>query len=128
MPIQTEQPAQRCELDDHIVSSLGTALIHEIQQPPGGTDPDTTRRQLAATLAAAANDRTQLEQLRACFLQRLRRASNDYEASAGLRVTEAALTLVLRSETLSAGVQAETQPPRGRWWHRWLGRHRPVDR
>lgn len=106
-------------LPDHVVAFFGVDLLSQIQMAPAGDDPDATRRQLATTLAASADgDRQPLEQLRSGFIRRLRRVSDDFAASAGLRVTEAALTLVPRAEEVWAPVQAGPASPRRRWWAR----------
>ena len=47
-----------------------------------------------ALLADARGRREPLERLRASYQQRLRRASDDFEATDGLRVVERALTLL----------------------------------
>jgi hypothetical protein len=47
-----------------------------------------------ALVAEVGGRREPLQQLRASYQERLRRASNDFEATEGLRVVERALTLL----------------------------------
>lgn len=75
--------------------------------PLHSDEPDVTRRQVAEMLAVVADGEPELlDQLRAHFLRRLHRASNDFPATAGLRVTEAALSMAAR---LSNAVPAVTK-------------------
>jgi hypothetical protein len=107
------------EMTGHLIERFGADLLTQIQIPPRGDDQDAARRQLAGTLAAAAGgDREVLEQLRAGFIRRLHRVSDDFAATAGLRVTEAALALVPRLEGVWAWGHREPTKPRGRWWRR----------
>jgi hypothetical protein len=103
--LQQQRPSYMKELSDHLVQFFGADLLKEIQIPPQiqispqGEDPDEVRRRLAGMLTAAAGgNREPLEQLRARFLRRLHLASDDFAATAGLRVTEVALALVPRPE------------------------------
>ena len=88
------------ELTGHLVEIFGADLLTQIQIPPhGDDDPDAARRRLAGMLAARAGvNRVPLEHLRARFIKRLHLASDDFAATAGLRVTEEALALVPRPE------------------------------
>jgi hypothetical protein len=52
------------------------------------------RRGRAEELVAEAGGREALERMRASYQERLRRASDDFEATAGLRVVERALTML----------------------------------
>jgi hypothetical protein len=69
-----------------------------LEVPPGGDDPAAGRRRKARDLAAALGGRrAALEELRSGFLRRLHRASDDFDATEGLRVTELALRMTPRS-------------------------------
>jgi hypothetical protein len=68
--------------------------------------------------AVADGHREPLEQLRYGFIRRLHRVSDDFAASEGLRVVEAALSLVPRPEGVWARGCRPQQPPRRRWWRR----------
>ena len=54
------------------------------------------RSQVEELVAIADGRRESVEQRRAYFLKRLHRASNDFDATEGLRVVEAALRLIPR--------------------------------
>lgn len=87
----------RTDLDhehrDHRVSA-------ELERPGSPDDPSTSRRQQAETLAARARgDRQPLEELRRGFLRRLNRASDDFDATEGLRTVEMALSMTPRTMT-----------------------------
>lgn len=121
LPVQQRRSPSRDELPGDVVERFGADLLTQIQIAPHGDDPDAARRRLADMLAVAAGHRREpLEELRAGLLRRLHRASDDFAATAGLRVTEAALALVPRPEGVWAGGQREP-PPRRRWFRR---RHR----
>jgi hypothetical protein len=98
---------------------LGEASFTMIQTPPQGDDPSGERRRRAEALVkVAAGRREPLEQLRLRFIERLRRTSDDFAATEGLRVVEAALSLVPRPE----GVWGWTRPRQHR---RGWGRRKP---
>jgi hypothetical protein len=119
LPLQQHRPPYMKELTGHLVELFGADLLTQIQIPPRGDDQDAARRQLAGTLTAAAGrDREPLEQLRARFIRRLHRVSDDFAATAGLRVTEAALALVPRPDGVWAWGHREPTKPRRRWWRR----------
>jgi hypothetical protein len=106
-----------------LVSIFGVHLLMEIQSPPCDQDPDAARREMADRVAVTSGgDREALQQLRSRFSRRLYRVSDDYRASAGLRVTEAALALVARLEGGGGSVESGPAKRRGRMW-RW-GRNR----
>ena len=69
-----------------------------IEMPPEGDArdaPTAERRQRAERLVAVGGgDRDRLERVRSTYLRRLHRASDDFGATAGLRVVEAALWLI----------------------------------
>lgn len=86
-------------------------------------DRASERRRRAELLAAAADgDRQQLEDLRSGYLRRLHRASDDFEATEGLRTVELALSMTPRPEGLWAWQRRERNRTR-RWWNR---RKRPA--
>lgn len=102
-----------------LVSIFGAHLLMEIQSPPGDQDPDAARREMADRVAVTSGgDREALQELRSHFSRRLYRVSDDYRASAGLRVTEAALALVARPEVGGGSVESGSAKRRGRIW-RW---------
>ena len=79
--------------------AVAPASLHEVlarlEIPPGGDDPAAERRFEAERLVAAiGGDRDLLDRLRSAFLGRLHRASDDFGATEGLRVVEAALWLI----------------------------------
>jgi hypothetical protein len=83
---------------------------------PQATAPASERRRRAETLVALAGGRRKpLEELRSRYLQRLHRASDDFEATEGLRVVGVALSL--RPDPEWAWQHRERQPRR-RWWSR----------
>lgn len=70
---------------------------------PSVEDRAVERRRRAELLTAAAHgDRQQLEDLRAGYLRRLHRTSDDFEAIEGLRTVELALSMTPRPEGLWA--------------------------
>jgi hypothetical protein len=100
-----------------IAELLGEDSFARIQTPPQGDDPATERRLRAEALVAVADGRREpLEQIRLRFIERLRRASDDFAATEGLRVVEAALSLVPRPEGVWGSGRREQ--PRPRWWRR----------
>jgi hypothetical protein len=84
----------------------------EFQLPLQDDDPAAQRHRKAAALAAMAGGRAPLEALRAVFLSRLHRASDDFEATEGLRVVEAALSRLPWPE--QANAQDRRRRPRWR--------------
>jgi hypothetical protein len=85
------------------VVALSPAAAHDslddvlawIEMPPEGDDPAAERRRRAEKLVAVVGgDRDLLERVRSELLQRLHRASDDFGATAGLRVVEPALWLI----------------------------------
>jgi hypothetical protein len=76
--------------DDEVLAWIQTPP--KIQIPPQDDDPAAQRSRKAEALAAMASGRAPLEALRAVFISRLHRASDDFEATEGLRVVEAALS------------------------------------
>lgn len=83
------------------------ASMHEVlarlEMPPAGNDPAAERRREAERLVAViGGDRDVLDRLRSAFLGRLHRASDDFGATEGLRVVEAALWLIPWPEGSSA--------------------------
>lgn len=90
-----------------------------IQTPPQGDDPAAERRRRAEQLVAVADGRREpLEQLRSRFIRRLHRASDDFEATEGLRVVEAALWLIPRAGAVRANEGREHPGRQRRWWRR----------
>ena len=82
--------AARDSLDD---------VLTWIEMPPEGDAPAAERRRRAEQLVAVVGgDRDHLERLRSTYLRRLHQASDDFGATAGLRVVEAALCLIPWSE------------------------------
>ena len=79
-------------------------------------DPGAERRRSAERLLAiTGGPREPLEQLRSRFWERLHRASDDFDATEGLRVTEAALALIPWPEgTWRAQERTRTQRRRRR--------------
>jgi hypothetical protein len=74
---------------------------------------------MAEVLAATAGGtREPLEQLRSRFIRRLHQTSDDFPATAGLRVIESALSLVPYPEGVWAWGRREPVQPRRRWWRR----------
>ena len=70
-------------------------------------------RRAEALAATPGGDRESLESLRAEFLARLHRASDDFEATDGLRAVEAALSLIPRPAGLWAWQSRERKRRRG---------------
>jgi hypothetical protein len=78
--------AARDSLDD---------VLAWIEMPPEGAGPAAERQRRAERLSAVVGcDRDHLERVRSTFLRRLYQASDDFGATAGLRVVEAALCLI----------------------------------
>jgi hypothetical protein len=76
--------------DDHVVGMHGSSL-HD--------DPAAERRRRIDALVRAAGGRREvLEELRSDLQQRLHTASDDFEATEGLRLVEAALARVPRHD------------------------------
>jgi hypothetical protein len=89
-----------------------------IEVSPRSGDATAARRRSADVLVGIARGRRDLlEELRLGYLRRLHRASDDYEATQGLRVVEAALSLIPHPEEPGAE-QHRTRQPRRRWWRR----------
>ena len=87
MPLQQQRPSFIRNLTGSRIEVFGADLLTQIQIPPNGEDPDAARRRLAELLVAAAGgEREPLEQLRSRFIRRLHLASDDFAATAGLRV------------------------------------------
>ena len=120
LPLQQQRPPYMKELTGHLVEIFGADLLTLIQIPPhGDDDPDGARRRLAGMLAARAGvKRVPLEHLRARFIKRLHLASDDFAATAGLRVTEEALARVPRPEAVWAWGYREPTQVKKRWWRR----------
>jgi hypothetical protein len=103
---QVDDIGQRSSDESH-------ARIDAIAEAP---DPAGDRRRRAETLVALAGGRREpLEELRSRYLERLHRASDDFEATEGLRVVGVALSL--SSDPEWAGQHAERRP-HSRWWQR----------
>ena len=76
------------------------------------------RHQRAKQLAALADgDRHALEDLRARYLHRLHRTSDDFDATDGLRTVELALSMTPRTAEPWTWQRRERRRRR-RWWHR----------
>lgn len=87
-----------------VVQFPGDDLLAQIQIPSQGEDPVAARRLEAEELVSMAGGRRKLlERLRSRFLRRLHRTSDDFAATEGLRVVEAALSLMPRPEGLWIG-------------------------
>ena len=115
--LQQQRPSYMKDLTGDLIEVFGADLLTQIQVPPDGDDPDQARRRLAELLAArTGEEREPLEQLRSHFMRRLHQTSNDFPATAGLRVVEAALSMVPYPERIRG--QAAPLPPRRRWWRR----------
>lgn len=96
-----------------------------LETPPRAADPEAERRRQARDLVAAVDgSREALEELRAGFLRRLHRASDDFGATEGLRVTEAALRLVPPLADLWTGHERAGQVESESWWRRLRPRKR----
>jgi hypothetical protein len=94
---------------------LGEDFFAEIQTPPQGEDPAAERRRRAEALVAVADGRREpLEQLRPRSIRRLHRASDDFAATEGLRVVEAALSLIPRPERVWGTGHRKQQRSRSR--------------
>jgi hypothetical protein len=112
-------PLQRSTLADEdardIVELLGEDSIARIQTPPQGDDPAAERRlRVEALVDVADGQREPLEGLRRHFIDRLSRASDDFAATEGLRVVEAALSVVPRPEGVWGWSRGDQH--RSRWW------------
>jgi hypothetical protein len=79
-------------LDDGVLAWIQTPP--SVQIPPQDDDLAAQRCRKVEALVAMDNGRAPLEALRAVFISRLHRASDDFEATEGLRVVEAALSLI----------------------------------
>jgi hypothetical protein len=100
-------------LHDEVLAWIQTRP--EVQVPPQH-DRAGERRRAAEALAAMAGGRAPLEAVRSVFIHRLHRASDDFEATEGLRVVEAALSLIPWPEQ-PAGRDGRRRPRR-RWFRR----------
>jgi hypothetical protein len=119
MPLQQQRPSYMKELSGDLIDVFGADLLTQIQVAPDGDDPDEGRRRLAELLAAkAGEEREPLDQLRSHFMRRLHQTSDDFPATAGLRVTEAALSLVPYPAGLWAGRQRASVRRFSRRWRR----------
>lgn len=99
-------------------------LLAEIEHGSGAAERAALRHERAERLAAsAAGDRQPLEDLRARYLHRLHRASDDFPATEGLRTVELALRMTPRPEGRWAWQQEEQHRSR-RWWRRRRGQRR----
>jgi hypothetical protein len=112
-------PEQRTSLADEdardIAELLGEHAVARIQTPPQGDDPAAERRLRAEALVAVAGGRPEpLERLRYSFIDRLRRASDDFAATEGLRVVETALSLVFRPDGVWGSGRHDRYRPRWR--------------
>jgi hypothetical protein len=89
-----------------------------IDVTPHVDDPAAARRRCAEMLVEIVGGRRDLvEGLRLRYLGRLHRASDDFEATEGLRVVEAALSLIPRPE--DPGTERRRKRlSRRRWWRR----------
>jgi hypothetical protein len=106
------------DVTDDIARRFGADVLAEIQIPTVD-DPAEARRRLARALAARADgNREPLERLRSHFIRRLHGASDDFAATAALRVTELALTLVPRPEGVWAWGRRDPEQQGRRWWQR----------
>ena len=77
------------------VPVLEDDLLARIEVLPEWDDHGAERRRSAERLLAITGGRREpLEQLRSRFWERLHRASDDFDATEGLRVTETALALI----------------------------------
>lgn len=75
-------------------STSGDELHARIDATPEAPDPAWDRRRRAETLLALAGGRREpIQELRSRYLQRLHRASDDFDATEGLRVVGVALSL-----------------------------------
>jgi hypothetical protein len=105
------------EAERDIAELLGDESFAMIQTPPQGDDPSAERRLRAEALVAVAEGRREpLENLRLGFIERLRRASDDFAATEGLRAVEVALSLAPRPEGVWGWTRREQH--RRRWWKR----------
>ena len=115
LPLEHHGPSYMKELTGHLVEVFGADLLTQIQIPPDGEDPDSARERLAGMLAVAAEgEREPLEQLHARFIHRLHLASDDFPATAGLRVTELALGPLPRRDWVRAEGHRAAVPARRR--------------
>ncbi|MGH9264758.1 MAG: hypothetical protein ACRD1D_08700 [Acidimicrobiales bacterium] len=113
-------PAAPADAETH------AGLLDHLELPPATADSALERRRRAEALAAiTGGDREPLETLRAGFLDRLHRASDDFEATDGLRVVELALSMIPRPAGLWAWQSREgTRRKRGERGRSWARRRR----
>jgi hypothetical protein len=98
---------------------LDNDFLASIEVAPHGADPVAERRRHATVLVALVRGRREpIEELRLRYLRRLHRASDDFGATEGLRVVEAALSLIPYPEA-HAPKQRRTRRSRRRWWRPW---------
>ncbi|MGH9250295.1 MAG: hypothetical protein ACRD0W_12345 [Acidimicrobiales bacterium] len=98
---------------------LDNNFLASIEVPPDGPNPVAQRRRHAEVLVALVGGcRERVEELRLRYLRRLHRASDDFGATEGLRVVEAALSLIPYPEA-HAPTQRRTRRSRRRWWRPW---------
>ena len=84
---------------------------------PSAHQRSSERRRAQLLVQATDGDRQQLEALRGEYLRRLHLASDDFEATEGLRVVEPALTTAQRPEGVWVWQRRERNRGR-RWWRR----------
>jgi hypothetical protein len=91
--------------DDHL------ARISGLPRDAGGK----RGRQVEALVSRVGESAAPLEELRVRYQRRPHRASDDFEATEGLRVLEAALSRIPRPEGVWAWQRREREPRRS-WW------------
>lgn len=96
---------------------LDGGVLSALEVPPSGDDPAAARRgQAEALVVALDRSRDLLEELRSWYLRRLHSASDDFGATEGLRVVEAALVMIPRAD--SHGTRQRHQREGSRGWRR----------
>jgi hypothetical protein len=94
-----ERSAQAEASHREIAEILDDEFLTGMRSSPVATDPAVVRRHQVEALVHVADGRRELlEALRLRFQGRLHAASDDLEATEGLRVVEAALALVARPD------------------------------
>jgi hypothetical protein len=94
-----ERPARTDETRREIAEVLDDDFLARMRAAPLTSDPADVRPQQVEALVHVVDGRRELlEDLRLRYQRRLHAASDDFEASEGLRVVEAALPLVRRRD------------------------------
>lgn len=101
-----------------VAHRLADVVLAQHEDVPEGVDAGAERRRRAAELVSFADGRREpIEHIRLGFLRRLHRASDDFAATEGLRVVEAALSLIPRKDPPTEE-RPDPQRRRRRWFRR----------